>query len=298
MALVQHEGYAGGGIQSAAADHLVHDAEQLERIRGADNQVIIGIEAGVEVERTELAQPQQLRHDELDVGARRVVPGVQADQGLFAERSAVHVGGSPVRNVRVVESRLEELVLQHHPLVVPEPVVDLAQRLGQPVLPGPQVALAGVVGAVRQPDLQVPRPGLVHDLEALVHVVDGLGPHRRIAVGKAAELVVVILERVAVDRSQLHSETGGVAGQGSVVVRLVPGDVQGHGGRQTGEGVDLGSVGNFFLDAAGGAGGREDLEAGTGVAEGPGRQFDALLFERGQNVGGNRHVSLLWIWSG
>ena len=72
---------------------------------------------------------------------------------------AVRVGGAPVRHVGRVEGRLEQLVLQQHPLVVAEPVVGLAQRLGEPVLPGADVVLARVVGAVGEPQLQVARAG-------------------------------------------------------------------------------------------------------------------------------------------
>ena len=79
VALVEHEGDVGVRPVAAAADHLEQDPEQLERVGRADDQVVVGVEAGVEVERAELPQPQQLGDDELDVGARRVVAGVQAD---------------------------------------------------------------------------------------------------------------------------------------------------------------------------------------------------------------------------
>ena len=132
----------------------------------------------------------------------RVVAGVQADQRAIAEGAHLRVRGAPVRDVGVVERRLEELVLQHQPLVVAEPLVDRGQAVGQPVLPAADVALPRVVRAVGQPDLQVLRSGLVHDLDALEVVVDRLLPHRVVDVGQAAELVDVVLERVRVDRPQ------------------------------------------------------------------------------------------------
>src|SRR5919199_1463978 len=75
-------------------------------------------------------EPPQLHHDELDVRARRVVAGVEAHDGALAERGHLRVGGAPVRHVRVVEGRLEDLVLEHEPLALTDGAVDLLQRLG------------------------------------------------------------------------------------------------------------------------------------------------------------------------
>ena len=70
---------------AAAADDLDQDPEQLERVGRTDDQVVVGVEAAVEVERAELPEPQQLGDDELDVGAGRVVAGVEADHRPVAE---------------------------------------------------------------------------------------------------------------------------------------------------------------------------------------------------------------------
>ena len=123
------------GAEAAAADHLDEDPEQLERVGRADDQVVVGVEAGVEVERAELPEPQQLRDDELDVGARRVVAGVEADHGPLAERGHLDVRRAPVGHVGVVERRLEELVLEHQPLVLADPRVD-RRRGTRPAGPG------------------------------------------------------------------------------------------------------------------------------------------------------------------
>jgi len=64
----------------------VHDAEELERVGGAHDQVVVRVEARVEVEGAEAAGAQQLDDDKLDVGAGRVVAGVEADDGAGAER--------------------------------------------------------------------------------------------------------------------------------------------------------------------------------------------------------------------
>ncbi len=96
-------------------------------------------------------------------------------------------------------------------LVGTDVLVDGGQRFGQPVLAAADVALAGVVGAVGQPDLQVARPGLVHHLDAGEVMVDGLLRTRLVGVGEAAELVVVVLEGVGVDGAQPNPEVAGVA---------------------------------------------------------------------------------------
>ena len=138
VALIEHQRHVAAGAVPAAADHLDHDPEQLERIGAADDQVVVRVETAVEVERPELAEPQQLGGDELDVGPGRVMTGVEAHDGPVAESDAVHVRRAPVRDVGVVERRLEELVLEDEPLVVAQLGVDLGQtpRPASPDAPG------------------------------------------------------------------------------------------------------------------------------------------------------------------
>ena len=133
VALVEHERDILVAV-AAAAHHLEDDAEQLERVGRADDEVVVGVEPRVEVERAELAEAQQLHDDELDVRARGVVAGVEADLRTVTERGHLGVARSPVRNVHVVERRLEELVLEHEALVLADAVVDLrrASRRGDP----------------------------------------------------------------------------------------------------------------------------------------------------------------------
>jgi hypothetical protein len=90
--------------------HLVQDSKELERVGGADDQVVIGVEARVEVERAELAQPEELGDDELDVGPWRVVAPFEAHHSAASERRTVGVRRAPVGNIGVVERGLEELV--------------------------------------------------------------------------------------------------------------------------------------------------------------------------------------------
>jgi hypothetical protein len=105
---------------------------------------------------------------------------------LGPEGLAVQQAGAPVRDVGGVERRLEQLVLEQHPLVAAEPGVDGSEGLGQPVLPGPDVVLAGVVGAVGEPQLEVTRPSGIHHVDAFEQVGDGLLAHPRVRVADAA----------------------------------------------------------------------------------------------------------------
>ncbi len=72
----------------------------------------------------------------------------------------------------MVEGGFEELVLEDQSLVVAESGVHRGQRLGEAVLTVAHVVLAGVVGAVGEPDLEVGRSGLVHHVDALDVMVD------------------------------------------------------------------------------------------------------------------------------
>jgi hypothetical protein len=198
-----------------------------------------------------------------------VVAGVDDDLRLRPERDALHERGAPVGHVHRVERRLEQLVFEHDPLVRPEAVVDDAERLGEPVLAPPDVVLARVVRAVGEPQLEVARAGRVHDIDALEQVVDGLLPDPRVGVADAAQHVVVVLERVRVDRPQRDAQLPGVGRERGVVVHLVPGDVEGDRRRDAGVGIDLRRVGDLLVRVARHARLREHLEPGPGVPEGP-----------------------------
>ncbi|GHF26419.1 hypothetical protein GCM10011600_29200 [Pseudolysinimonas yzui] len=84
-----------------------------------------------------------------------MVPGVQAYNRPLTEGGDLSVGGAPIRNVRVVERGLEELVLEHQALVLADAGVDLGERLREVVLTAAEVVLPGVVGAVGEPDLEI-----------------------------------------------------------------------------------------------------------------------------------------------
>ena len=75
---------------------LPHDPEQLERVDRADDEVVVGVLAVVEVEAAEQLLGQQERHDLLDVRALRVVAGVDEYLSLRAEPLAEERGSAPV----------------------------------------------------------------------------------------------------------------------------------------------------------------------------------------------------------
>jgi hypothetical protein len=220
-----------------------------------------------------------LKSNEPSLPRRSVVAGVEADHRAVAERGHLRVRGAPVGHVGVVESGLEELVLEHQALLVREACVDRLQRVLQAILPGAQVGLTGVVRSLCQPDLQIARSGAIHDVDAREVVVDRLAADPLVLVGQCAELVVVVLEGVGVDGADGDALFGGEVAQRVEVVDLIPRDVQRHDRRQTGVPMHLGRVRDLLEGIARGAGGREDLETGARVAVRPGRDLDGLLLE-------------------
>src|SRR4030095_1045157 len=100
------------------------------------------------------------------------------------------------------ERRLEELVFEDQPLIAGEMAIYLCEGLGEPVLSGPEISLTWIVRAVGQPDLQIARTCLVHHVDALEIVRDCFSTYDRVNVRQAAEPVVVVLEGIAVDRSE------------------------------------------------------------------------------------------------
>ncbi len=106
--LVDHErdraGRLGGrGIGLRERD-LAHDPEELEGVDRADDQVVVGVLAVVEVEAAEQSLGEQERDDLLDVRALRVVAGVDEHLGLRPEPAADERGRAPVGQVGAVEA--------------------------------------------------------------------------------------------------------------------------------------------------------------------------------------------------
>ncbi|MBG9885424.1 hypothetical protein ABE10_02250, partial [Bacillus toyonensis] len=166
--------------------------------------------------------------DELDVRARRMVPCVETHHRPLAERGDLDEGRPPVRDVGVVERGLEELVLEDQPLMRPEAGVDLLQRLLQSVLAAAHVGLTWIVRPFSEPDLQVAAAGLVHHVDAAEVVVDRLAADPFLLMRESTEAVVVVLERVGVDRAERDPQLLGMPAEVREVVHHVPRDVEGH----------------------------------------------------------------------
>jgi hypothetical protein len=62
VALVEHESYAAFRLESRCGDDLVHDPEELERIRSTHHEIVVGIETTVEVKAAQLPGAEQQSH--------------------------------------------------------------------------------------------------------------------------------------------------------------------------------------------------------------------------------------------
>src|SRR3954468_6416220 len=263
-----------------AARQLAEDQEELERVDGADDELVVGVLAVVEVKAAEPALLRKQRDDLLDVGPLRVVAEVDEHARAVAELLAHEQRRAPVGEVGRVERGLEELVLDEQLLLLGQRGVDLAQRLDEPASARREVVLAGVVRAVGEPQRLRRRPELLRDPHALEQVVDRLAADRLVGVRHRAELVVGVLEQVRVDGADAQAELLGVAAQGRQVVDRVPGEVQRDGARGARQPVDLGGVLEALEDVARAAGLLEGGEARSGVAVAPRRRLDDERAER------------------
>ena len=87
VALVDHVGDVRRAI--ARLHDLHEDIEELERVLASDDEVVVGVLAGVEVEAAELPLAQQERHDVRDVGALGMVAGVDEHLCTLPELRAI-----------------------------------------------------------------------------------------------------------------------------------------------------------------------------------------------------------------
>jgi len=106
---------------------------------------------------------------------------------LLGSRATQWANDVPSPERRCGRRRLEELVLEDHALVRAEPLVDCCndsarRSCGRGCRPG------GVVGAVREPQLEVARSGQVHDVDALEKMVDRLAANARVRMANAASM--------------------------------------------------------------------------------------------------------------
>src|SRR5687767_9174600 len=161
MALVEHIRQVVGGrarrliAAQLGPSQLSVDQKQLVRISAADDQVIVGVLTFAEMEAAQTLFVQQESDDLLDVQALRMVPKIDQYLRLRAKLEAEGVGRAPIRQVGAVKGRLEKLVLDQHARALRQMLVDQLQPLLEAPLASAQAVLAGVVGAVGEPQAQV-----------------------------------------------------------------------------------------------------------------------------------------------
>src|SRR6185312_11748125 len=111
--LIDHISYATGiGITlSIGADDLIKDAEEFERVLRANDQIIIGISAIVEMEATQPIFVEQLRNNLRDVCSLWMVAGIHQHLSLWTKFLGHQEGRPPIREVGRIKRRLEELIL-------------------------------------------------------------------------------------------------------------------------------------------------------------------------------------------
>jgi len=158
-------------------------------------------------------------------------------------------------------------------------LVHQAQPFLQAVLAGHDAVLPGVVRAVGQPHAEDVAARLLHDRAALDHVGHGALTRPGVRAAQRAQLVLLVLEQVGVDRAQPDAQLARFLLEGDPVVRFVPRDVERDRRRHAGQPVDVGGIGQLLVNAARRAGPRKDFEAGAAVGIAPRGGFDGL---RGQ----------------
>src|SRR5262249_62201957 len=116
--------------------------------------------------------------------------------------------------------------------------IELVEAGSEPRVPVAEVVLPRVVRPVGEPEAQDRRADMPGDLDALVAVVERPSAHVLIRVADAPEPVLVVAERVRVDRADPEPALGGVLRQAGPVVDAVPGGVERDRGAAAGEPVD------------------------------------------------------------
>ncbi len=190
MRLVQHMRRLEARRAAQLGIHqLIEDQEQAERIDRAGVEIVVAIFRIVEMEAAQPAELDEARHDHLDIDIGRMMAEIDQAPGVLAEAGGGQVIGPPILDHGRIEGRLVHLVLGEQLPALRQTSIDLPHRI-QIALEGlGEVALAGEVGAVGDPDRERLGSDRLADLDAFQIVLDRLGPRRRIGVGERAELV-------------------------------------------------------------------------------------------------------------
>ena len=280
--------------RAAAEDQLGEHQEERERVDRADQQVVVGVLAVVEVKATEAVLVGDQRHDLLHVGALGVMTEVDQHAGALAEPAADRDRRSPVRDVGGVERRLEELVLDEQLLLRRQRRVELAEALHDSLVALGEVVLTGVVGAVGEPQRLGGRAELGRDRHALDQRIDRLGADRRVGIADRAELVVGILEDVGVDGAEAQPELGRVVAQRTEIICRIPGEVRRDRRGRASEAMHLSGIVEALKNIARPTRLGEDAKPRAGVTKTPRRRLSHPR-AAGSPGGRNRDWSRSWL---
>ena len=201
--------------------------------------------------------------------------------GLRAERAGDHVVGAPILHDGRIKGRLVHLVLGKEPPVVGQRLVDLRHR-GEIALERlGEIALAGEIRAVADPDRQRLGAERLADLDAFKIVFDGLRAGRGIGVAERTVFIGMRLRRgvgkgVGVHRVEGKAERIALCLQ-LLGVGLVPGNMQRDGRGCLCQLVDDGAVVELVEDAARLAEARKAGKARAAGAHAPGWDGDEEL---------------------
>src|ERR1035438_6873986 len=152
VALIDHVSDFGApaGLPFEQRD-LVEDAEDLVRIDGSQREIVVGVAAVVEMESAQHVFREQPRHDLLDVLRLIMMPGIHQHLGLRAGVARHQQRHAPIRDVGVIEGRLERLVLDQQALVRLQIAVRFHKALFEPAPAMPDIGRARIAGAIREP---------------------------------------------------------------------------------------------------------------------------------------------------
>ena len=256
---------------------LVEDAEDLVGIDGAEREVVVGVAAVVEVEAAEHVFIEQPRDDLLDVLRKVVMAGVDQHLGLRAGLFRGEEGHPPVGEVGLIEGGFEGLVFDQQDLLRREVAVGFLEGGFEAVLAGADAVLAGVVGAIGEPQRDRLAAGLLAELDAVDDVGERLVAGGFEGAADRAEFVELVLEDVRIDRAHPDAQRAGLAGDGGGIGAggEVPQDVRRDGRAAGSQPVDVGGIGELVVDIDRRGGLVELAETGARVRVAPGRGFNA-----------------------
>src|SRR5256884_534692 len=151
--------------------NLVKDAEYLIGIDGTKSEVIVGIATVVEMKPAYHLVMEQPGDDLLDVLCLVVMSRIHQHIGLRTGSLGQQQGHAPVRDVSVIERRLEGLVFDQKPLARPEGRMHFLQSLFKIADSLSNALSPGIIRSVRKPGRDVAAIERFRDSNAIENVV-------------------------------------------------------------------------------------------------------------------------------